>query len=392
MEAVQEKNNRSYVSFKSETSLNQASAPLPDLSIRPPAYWESEQDEILVCRQVREETHDVKTFILEAREPRQFRYQPGQFITLELEIDGTLVNRCYTLSSTPTRPDRMAITVKRVPGGLVSNWLHDNLRPGNTVHALGPSGEFSCFRHDAPKYLFLSAGSGITPVMSMSRALHDLGADRNVVFVHNARTPTDVIFSRELQLMARHNANFRHTVICERPGEHLDWHGFLGRLTRSSLENIVPDIHQREIFVCGPTPYMEAVRSILTDIGIDFSSYHEESFSFDTNPLDEEETMGKIIYIPANDSPSEQSSVIRFAKSDKEISCSNQQTILSAAKSSGMRIPASCSQGLCGTCKTKKISGDVRMNHSGGIRQREIDQGWILPCCSIPLSDVVLDR
>ena len=391
MEAVKEKNNQSDLSFKSDSG--HRAAPLPDLSNRLPAYWESEQDEILVCRQVRNETHDVKTFILEAREPRQFRYQPGQFITLELEIDGTLINRCYTLSSTPTRPDRLAITVKRVPGGVVSNWLHDNLRPGSTVHALGPSGEFSCFRHDSPKYLFLSAGSGITPLMSMSRALHDLGADRDVLFLHNARTPADIIFARELQLMARHNINFRHTVICEHPGEHLDWHGFLGRLTRSYLENIAPDIHQREIFVCGPGPYMDAVRAILTEIGIDFSHYHEESFSFNTVELGDDLDSCEITpNSDVSESGAKQSCTIRFAKSEKDITSSNEQTILSAAKANGMRIPASCSQGLCGTCKTKMISGEVRMNHSGGIRQREIDQGWILPCCSIPLGDVVLDR
>src|SRR5688500_4408188 len=126
---------------------------LPDFATRTPTYWHPEVEEILICHQVLNETHDVKTFILGAEHPRvagtehprQFRYQPGQFITLEMEIEGKLINRCYTISSTPTRPDRISITVKRSPGGIISNWLHDNLKPGEKLRVLGPSGEFSCF-------------------------------------------------------------------------------------------------------------------------------------------------------------------------------------------------------------------------------------------------------
>ena len=91
-----------------------------------PGKWNADGDEVLVCCHVRSETHDVKSFLFRTRLPSLFRYRPGQFITLELEIDGEPINRCYTLSSTPTRPDTISITVKRVPGGKVSNWLHDN--------------------------------------------------------------------------------------------------------------------------------------------------------------------------------------------------------------------------------------------------------------------------
>ena len=98
---------------------------------------------MLVCRQVRPETHDVKTFVLEARRPQLFRYRPGQFLTFDFEIDGERINRCYTISSTPTRPHLISITTKRVPGGPVSNWLHDRLKPGMELRATGPMGEFT---------------------------------------------------------------------------------------------------------------------------------------------------------------------------------------------------------------------------------------------------------
>jgi hypothetical protein len=95
-----------------------------------PARWSSDADDTLECCQVRDETHDVKSFFFRAPAERAFVFEPGQFITLELEIDGESINRCYTISSPPTRPHTISITVKRVPGGKVSNWLHDNLRAG----------------------------------------------------------------------------------------------------------------------------------------------------------------------------------------------------------------------------------------------------------------------
>jgi ferredoxin-NADP reductase len=356
-----------------------------------PVLWDADRDDTLVCREVRQETHDVKTFVLGAREPRLIRYAPGQFITLELEIGGQTVNRCYTLSSTPTRPDTVSITVKRVPGGAVSNWLHDHLQPGSVLRVLGPAGSFSCFLQPVQpqqKYLFLSAGSGITPLMSMSRAAHDLALDVDIAFVHSARTPHDIIFARELQLMAYNRRDrFRLGVVCERRGDDPAWAGFIGFLDRATLSNIAPDFMERKVYTCGPAPYMAAVRALLKDAGFDMANYHEESFSFETltAPAAEEETAAANTEGPVQ-------FTVKFTRSGNEVLCGAEQTILGAAKAAGMRLPMSCTQGLCGTCKTKMVTGQVDMKHAGGIRQREIDQGWILPCCSKPLSDVVLER
>ena len=161
--------------------------------------WDSEADDTLVCRAVRQETHDVKTFVLTPATPGRFAYQPGQFMTYAFEIDGETIHRCYTISAAPTRPNAISLTVKRVPNGPVSNWLHDNLKPGISVKALGPMGSFTCFAHPASRYLFLSGGSGITPLMSMARTYHDLAEPKDIVFVHSARTVTDIIFREELE-------------------------------------------------------------------------------------------------------------------------------------------------------------------------------------------------
>lgn len=353
--------------------------------------WTSDDEETLVCCQVREETHDVKSFFFMSREGRTFVFEPGQFLTLELEIGGETINRCYTISSAPTRPHTISITVKRVPGGKVSNWLHDNLRVGESLRVLGPAGIFTCAHRPSGKYLFLSAGSGITPLMSMSRTHHELGEDRDIVFVHSARTPDDIIFARELDLIASNQRRFRTAFVCERIGQRTNWSGVTGFLSLPLLALIAPDFMEREIFTCGPAPYMEAVRKMLAEAGFDRGRYHEESFSFEETVAPQPDANGSSV--AASDAPVVgERFAVSFAKSRRDIECAADQHVLDAARQAGVRLPASCTQGMCGTCKVKLVSGQVEMRHNGGIRQREIDQGMVLLCCSKPLTDLVIDK
>jgi ferredoxin-NADP reductase len=355
-----------------------------------PPLWDADEDDVLVCCQVRQETHDVKSFLFRPRRPGLVRFLPGQFVTLELEVDGETINRCYTISSPPTRPDSLSITVKRVPGGQVSNWLHDHLAPGMSLRALGPNGEFSCALHPAGKYLFLSGGSGITPLMSMSRSFHDMGEDCDVVFVHSARTPTDIIFRRELSLLAANQPGFRSAFVCEGRGSEAEWAAPIGYLDLPLLTRIAPDFAEREVFCCGPAPYMAAVRALLAGGGFDMARYHEESFTFaDLSSEEADEEADAAAGITAADSAGFN---VEFAKSGRTVACAPGQKLLDAARAAGLRLPSSCAKGMCGTCKSRLVAGDVHMVHGGGIRQREIDQGFILPCCSTPLTDLVIER
>ena len=361
-----------------------------------PPPWDSEVEETLLCCQVRNETHDVKSFFFRTPAGRTFHFAPGQFITLELEIDGERINRCYTISSAPTRPHTISITVKRVPGGPVSNWLHDNLKAGDSVRVLGPSGEFTCAPYPSAKYLFLSAGSGITPLMSMTRTHLDLSDDRDIVFVHSARTPDDIIFERELGLIASSQQHFRAHFVCERLGGRTAWNGVTGMLSLPLLKLAAPDFMDREIFVCGPAPYMKAVKAMLEEAGFDLKRHHEESFSFETLVQETASAQGQVVLAeaasPSPTAEAETGFTISFQKSRREIVCGAHQHVLDAARDAGVRLPASCTQGMCGTCKVKMVSGQVDMQHKGGIRQREIDQGMVLLCCSRPLSDLVIDK
>jgi len=349
------------------------------------AQWHSGEQKTLQCCAVHDETHDVKTFSFRCADFSALSFEPGQFITVAPVIAGQSVARCYTVSSSPTRPFALSITVKRVPGGTVSNWLHDHLRVGDTLLASGPAGSFTPVGRPAGKVLYLSAGSGVTPLMSMTRANFDMAAGLDIVFVHSARTPVDIIFHDELTRMQARLPGLRVINVCEGRGADAQWTGPIGRLDLALLSECVPDFTEREVFTCGPQGYMDAVKHVLTQGNFDFRHYHQESFD---------------ISLLAEDSPSEAPIVtdqptglftITLSRSGKTFSMSSQQTLLSAAKKAGAIVPSSCSQGVCGTCKTAVLQGTVEMNHNGGIRQREIDKGLRLLCCSKPTSDLVLD-
>jgi ferredoxin-NADP reductase len=345
-----------------------------------PVYWASSDDGQLVCCQIAAETHDVKTFTFAAKGRRQFRFWPGQFLTFTFPLDDARIDRCYTISSPPTRPDRVSITVKRVPDGRVSNWLHDTLQPGMEVSAQGPFGLFSSFLKPSTRHLFLSGGSGITPLMSMARAYADLGGRGDIMFVHSARSPADIIFGDELKLISRQLAGFRFLPICETDTPLEPWTGYRGRLTAAVIQSMVPDLHSWSSYVCGPEPYMQSARDILAGLKFPMDRYHEESFSFTTPEAIETPSLTSDVYR------------VEFALSRKTVMCGVGQTILEAGRQAGLKLASSCTRGLCGTCKITLTSGKVDMNHAGGIRQREIDRGQILICCSKPLTDLVIDR
>ncbi|CAL8477715.1 2Fe-2S iron-sulfur cluster-binding protein [Caballeronia sp. S22] len=343
--------------------------------------WPSGEQQTLICCRVIDETHDVRSFEFRTEDGLPVRFEPGQFMTISANVRGRPVERCYTISSAPTRPFLLSITVKRVPGGTVSNWLHDNMKPGSTLRAYGPSGAFTPTAAPATKSLYLSAGSGVTPLMSMTRASIDLGLDRDIVFIHSARTPADIVFRDELARLAKLSPRLRVFFVCEGIGDEADWNGPTGRLSLQLLSQWAPDYLEREVFTCGPAGYMNAVRALLREGGHNPARYHQESFDIGAGVAAEPEAA------PA----ATDTFTVRLSRSSKSFTMNASQTVLSAAKKAGIAVASSCSQGVCGTCKTRVLEGTVDMKHNGGIRDREVQKGFRLLCCSRPTSDLVLE-
>ncbi len=369
----------------------------PILTVLPDS--EHHFDLTLRCKAVVPVTHDVSTFVLEPMSKRTFSFAPGQYVVVTINVGGERHQRCYTISSPPTRPHLLTITVKRTLGGLVSNWLHDNLERGGRVHVTGPFGEFTLAQHPARTYLFLSAGSGITPMMSMTRTLADLCAPADVAFVHSARSPDDIVFRRELEALPASGLNLAVTSICEAgsPGEV--WTGPRGRLSAGLLAALVPDVAEREVFMCGPAPYMNAAMTVLADLGVPAVQIHQESFLLepvaapltvvpDMNGALADDTGGLLTPATRMDTAT---TTVAFARSGRELQVAPGTTVLEAATAAGITIRSACGQGLCGTCKSDLLEGSVDMQHAGGIRPREIASGKFLPCCSYPRGNLVID-
>ncbi|MBD3884513.1 FHA domain-containing protein [Phormidium tenue FACHB-886] len=360
------------------------------------------------CVRITPETSDVKTFTFVADPPVLFTYKPGQFVTLDLEINGESVLRSYSISSTPSRPHSLEVTVKRVPApvdtphaspGLVSNWLHDTIVVGSQVKISAPMGKFTCAPHPAAKLLLISAGSGITPMMSMSRWIADTATAADVAFFHCARTPNDVIFRQELELMSARLPNFHLAIATTQTAIGQPWAGFTGRLTEAMLRCIAPDFQDRHIYVCGPAGFMQATKSLMEGLGFPMQHYAEESFG---SPKAKSPKPAKAATVPnpvpaapnksASKSAPASSPVVLFSKSGKEVAAEGSESILELAEQEGVKIRSNCRQGVCGACKKRKLEGEVRYDcEPDALEPDDRAAGYILTCAAVPVGRVVVE-
>lgn len=360
---------------------------------KPRLNWSAEpwsDGEPLECTMVVPETPDCATFTFRAPSGAWFDYQPGQFVTLDLPVEPAKgpaghVQRTYTISSSPSRPLSITVTVKAQRDSIGTRWMLDHLRPGMRLRAFGPSGIFSSHRHPAKKYLFISAGSGITPMMSMTTWAWDSGANPDIVFVHAARRPSDLIFRQRLEQFANRSPGLQLHLTVEEPDPYGAWSGYRGRLSQIMLGLMAPDYLEREVFCCGPEPFMQSVREMLISLGYDMERYHQESFGAPVTSESEAPVIEDVT--PDEDARAE----ISFAASNVTARCNETDTVLAVAKAAGLNIPSGCTFGLCGTCKVRKLSGEVHMVHNGGISDDDIAEGWILACCSNPMGKIAVD-
>jgi ferredoxin-NADP reductase len=332
----------------------------------PPGKWGT-----LVCRAAWDEAPDVRSFLLAPADGSRIEHEPGQFMTFRIGTEAGRIERCYTIASSAARDGGIEITVKRQDGA-GSPVLHETLVPGAEIEAFGPSGSFGPAAWPTPPYALVAAGSGVTPMLSILRTAADRGVDLDAVLIHVAPTAGDMIAGDEMAALAR---RLPRLVVTPMPSREPN----ATRLDAGTLARIVPDLAERTVLCCGPQGFMEMVRTAARDAGVPPERYGEESFDF-ASPEAE--------ITPAADTPLR---TVTFARTGRSFPCPETTTILAAVREAGLPLSSSCARGLCGTCKTFKHSGEVTMMHAGGIRQREMDRGFILPCVSRPLTDVVLD-
>ncbi|WP_238366752.1 hybrid-cluster NAD(P)-dependent oxidoreductase [Mesobacterium pallidum] len=342
-------------------------------------------DETLECCSVVPEAPNTATFSFVAPSGALFRYEPGQFLTLELPVPGGTVWRTYTISSSPSRPLSISVTVKAQADSIGTRWMLDHLQPGMKIKATGPAGIFTLPTREKKKYLFISAGSGVTPSLSMTTYLFDRGTGTDVILLNCARRPRDIICRQRLEHMASRVPGIKLCFIVEEDDPYQVWTGLRGQLNQLMIGLIAKDYLEREVYCCGPEPFMAAVREMLIALGYDMDNYHQESFQAPVKTEEQVEELDDLIL----DETAEAEVV--FAASEVTATCTETDTLLSVARGAGIVIPSGCTFGVCGTCKIKKTSGQVHMVHNGGISEDDIEAGYILACCSNPIGTVELD-
>ncbi len=359
---------------------------LQDLQELP--VWQTKKTPVK-CVNIIQETHDVKTFQFEAEQPQRFLFKPGQFIGIQLVIDGERHNRSYTIASSPSRPHRLELTIKKELGGVVSPWLHQNIQVGSVIEVRGPAGRFNNMDIESDKVLLISAGSGITPMMSMARFWADTDAEKDVKFLNWVRSVQDIIFRRELALIDANCANFELEVICTQPGLTENWLGRRGRINVTTLEDMVEDLHQRVVFCCGPEGFMQSVKSCLQDLEFDMANYHDESF----DPGGKKKAkLAEIAQLkPTAEAQPEMSHVITLAKSDRQFEILESEILLEKLEAEGVLMESACRAGNCGACRVHKLKGETVTKNEAGLLSEDKANGDILTCTTRVLSDISLD-
>ena len=332
----------------------------------------------LLCIARIEETPNAATFVFAAPDSRPITYKAGQFIVVAVDVADQRLHRVYSLSSTPTRPEKLTITVKRVVNGRVSNHLLDHLRPGHALAALAPSGDFNIVdRQATDRIALLSAGCGITPCLSIARWLLDTQAQVSIDFIHSARSGAEVIMAGELDRLHAEHANFRLARVL-RTVERADDHA--GPLDRALFTRLLPELHGMTIFCCGPQGYMDAVRAFAEERGFAMDYFHSESFSAASAAAE-----------PADTAAGAKRYALEVPAFSRRAEIADQQSLLEALESVGVPIIGACRSGVCGSCKCRVANGEVATTSSATLSAEEIDAGYVLACSSKARTDLVVE-
>ena len=323
----------------------------------------------LIVSDVVQETADTRSFVLDvpAALSGTFAYRAGQFCTFRATIAGESVVRCYSMSSSPDTGDPLTVTVKRVPGGTMSNWMNDVLTRGDAIDVLAPSGLF-VLRDAATPIVAFAGGSGITPVLSIVKSALVTTA-RDVVLVYANRDRDSVIFADALADLA---ARFPDRLSVH---HHLD--AEKGFLDAAACAALVGDRTDADFYVCGPGPYMDVVAAGLEHRGVDPALLVVERFDALAAPA--------AVVTSATES-------IAFRLDGRRLSAAYEagDTILSAARRAGLKPPFNCQGGNCGTCMAFLEEGKAAMRVNNALDAGEVEEGWVLTCQAIPISRTVV--
>ncbi len=353
--------------------------------------------------EIRDESPEAYTLFFQNPNPEVFRYFAGQYLTVRVKIDGTEYRRAYSLCSAPGIDERLAISLKRVEGGRVSNYLRDHYQVGDKLELMPPMGRFR-IEPDPERslhYILIGAGSGITPLFSMLKTVLHQEPLSKVSLWYGNRHESSIIFQEELTALGKYFGERLHVYYTlSQPSP--DWKGFTGRLDETRiydllLELFMQDEYRKRYFLCGPQGMMEAAERAMDKHSVNFDDVEREFFNA---PLLTDEQIEAAQRSPSQEVKTYPDGEIEYPLLTQEVRFSShegrhlltvsaQQSILDAALEAGLEPPYSCLAGTCSTCKARLVSGVVALDESIGLSEAELEQGYILTCQAHPLDEKV---
>lgn len=343
-----------------------------------------------LCRlrvaKITQETEDVKTIRLVAchggRIP--FNYLPGQFLTFTLPTGERPIRRSYTISSAPTQAYYCEVTVKREDKGAGSRYICDQLEVGDTLEVKAPSGRFTFTGEESDNVVLIAGGVGITPMMSVTRALTDMCWPGEIHFIAACRDPEHFIFESEIKRLEERYDNLHVHVAMSRIEKDVDGYR-KGRLSKEMLADWVPGITAKRVHICGAPAMMDATKVMLAELNVPAENIHTENFGSTQKPK------AKVAKGQEAHEPKATGAKVTFASSDKSIALHADETILEASERVGVDIEYSCRVGTCGICVAKLLSGDVTMEVDDGLEPEDKEGGMILCCQAKAKEDVSIE-
>ena len=320
-------------------------------------------------------------FDLASEDAATFKYQPGQHLTIRHMTDNGEIRRCYSICSDVQ--EDMSIAIKKIDQGQFSTWANEHLKVGHTLEVMPPQGVFfqKAAKAGGQNYLSFAAGSGITPILSIVKTVLSTQPDANFTLVYGNRSWKQTMFSEQIMdLKDRFKTRLQLVNIFSR--EMSDSEIFNGRIDANKLQQlfdaqlISADVDH--CFACGPEEMMEAIETVLPNLGIDRNKIHTERFHTGTVNKPTAQQIEKRSEERVNIILDGRELIVEVSKQD--------DSILDAALRAGADLPYACKGGVCATCKCKVIEGEVEMAVNYSLEQEELDKGYVLSCQALPVS------
>ncbi len=346
----------------------------------------------LTVKDLRRETRDAISlmFAIPDELKEDYRFSPGQYLTLRTMMDGEEVRRSYSICSGPD-DDEMRIAVKKVDGGAFSSWAADELKSGDEIDVMTPTGRFgiTLAPEAARVHVGFAAGSGITPIISIIRGVLAREPDSRFVLFYGNRSTDGMLFREALeQLKDRFIERF--SVFHVISGEEQDipiLHGRLdGEKVRVLLRSLVPAASVDHVFICGPTGMSEEIEATCRDIGIPDERIHIERFVSGLGGKPRPKAV-----VPPSAPPKAFAALIIDGKR-REVPVAEGEAILDAALRAGVDLPFACKGGMCSTCRARVVEGETKMDVNYSLEPWELAKGFVLTCQAKPMTGhIVVD-